>query len=291
MITRPRQYLLISTFCLLIVSCAHNQIASPENLVAQRANKFILSNMEIKFPDYAENTKELKNAMNLELGIDGPQSFEGARRVYLALAKEGNLLATVKLGEYFELGLGGKRDLELAREYYLAAASKDYHPAMNNLGLLLHVGPQESRDFDRAKYWYLKAAQRGDVFAFVNLSDLYQKLSTRTKKYDRERTLLSQLVINREIPRSLYTLGLNLTYGTGVDQDIETGERLLKKSRYWNNKCGDIKSEARRYSNIDSTQALESAVFYHRYYAEICDLQATTYLKLYVKFLNSKRAL
>lgn len=279
---------IILLFCTFsILSCSSNNntpTPNSENYISSQ--KSILKNIAIKFPDYAHNT-DIHKAVNFELGIGVLQDFNQSKKLYSALAKKGNLMAMVKMGEYYELGLGGEKNLDLAKNYYLQAANKNYSPAMNNLGLYNHIGSKKARNIKVAEYWYKKASDKGDTFSIINLAELEISKGNNVRNYHLTNQL-HQSVLKYKIPRSLSRLGYNLRKGLGVKKNIKRGKKLSTKSYYWNSYCGDIRSDARRNSNIKGRKAIERTIYLYRYYTEICDFSAASYIKLYSTRIDNK---
>jgi uncharacterized protein len=99
--------------------------------------------------------------------------YAESRRIFLALADEGDARAQFMMGTIYEQGLGVPQDLEAAARWYRLAADGGNASAQYNLGIFYQFGKGVPQDPAEAARWLLKAAEQGHGRAQNNLSTFY----------------------------------------------------------------------------------------------------------------------
>ena len=110
---------------------------------------------------------------------DGQRAFDAgryyeARRIWTALAEQGDPRAALGLGIVFDLGRGVPSDAATALGWYRAAAQGGIADAELNVGIMLDSGRGAVRDAAEAALWYARAAARGNHRAQYDLGQLYE---------------------------------------------------------------------------------------------------------------------
>ena len=101
------------------------------------------------------------------------KNYAQSRRIFHALADEGNVRAQFMMGTIYEQGLGVPKDLATAARWYRQAAEGGNPSAQYNLGVFYQFGKGVPKDAAEAARWYLKAANQGHGRAQNNLSTFY----------------------------------------------------------------------------------------------------------------------
>jgi TPR repeat protein len=96
-----------------------------------------------------------------------------SRRIFHALADEGDARAQFMMGTIYEQGLGVPMDLATAARWYRLAAEGGNPSAQYNLGVFYQFGKGVPKDPKTAAHWLLLAAEQGHGRAQNNLSTLY----------------------------------------------------------------------------------------------------------------------
>eukprot|EP00744_Colponema_vietnamica_P016525 GILI01023194.1.p1 GENE.GILI01023194.1~~GILI01023194.1.p1 ORF type:complete len:350 (+),score=53.21 GILI01023194.1:102-1052(+) len=97
--------------------------------------------------------------------------FGRALKLWSAAAKQGNVEAEVKIGDYHYWGLAGMEDYEKAAAHYRLASEQRNPQAMFNLGYLHHRGIGVKRDLHLAKRYYdLASSTSAEAYAPVTLA-------------------------------------------------------------------------------------------------------------------------
>jgi uncharacterized protein len=99
--------------------------------------------------------------------------YAESRRIFAALADEGDVRAEFMMGTIYEQGLGVPQDLEAAARWYRRAADGGNPSAQYNLGIFYQFGKGVPKDPTEAARWLLKAAEQGHGRAQNNLSTFY----------------------------------------------------------------------------------------------------------------------
>ena len=99
--------------------------------------------------------------------------YAESRRIFHALADQGDVRARFMMGTIYEQGLGVPADLATAARWYRLAADGGSASAQYNLGIFYQFGKGVPKDFKTAAHWLLLAAEQGHGRAQNNLSTLY----------------------------------------------------------------------------------------------------------------------
>lgn len=99
--------------------------------------------------------------------------YSESRRIFHALADEGDARAQFMMGTIYEQGLGVPMDLVTAARWYRLAAEGGNPSAQYNLGVFYQFGKGVPKDPKMAAHWLLLAAEQGHGRAQNNLSTLY----------------------------------------------------------------------------------------------------------------------
>ena len=93
-------------------------------------------------------------------GLDVPQDYQEAARLYRAAAEQGHLMAQYSLGGMYYTGQGVPQDYEEAIRWYQDCAEQGNVPAQNNLGWLYATAEELSfRDPNKAIEYAKKAVE------------------------------------------------------------------------------------------------------------------------------------
>src|SRR5215510_4891076 len=87
--------------------------------------------------------------------------YDGAGRLWEALAKEGHARAQFQLGMLYEHGTGLPQDNPTAVRWYRKAAEAGLPEAQLRLGLQYHWGTGVAKSRPDAMQWLLRAAEHG----------------------------------------------------------------------------------------------------------------------------------
>lgn len=99
--------------------------------------------------------------------------YAESRRIFHALAEQGDARAQFMMGTIYEQGLGVPKDLATAARWYRLAADGGNASAQYNLGVFYQFGKGVPKDPTLAAHWLLKAAEQGHGRAQNNLSTFY----------------------------------------------------------------------------------------------------------------------
>lgn len=89
-------------------------------------------------------------------------------------AERGNAAAQHNLGFIYERGVGVRRDPSTAINWYRRSAKQGHARAQWRLAALFRAGDGAPRDFDLAASWMRKAAEQGEPQAQEELGDMYR---------------------------------------------------------------------------------------------------------------------
>jgi hypothetical protein len=124
--------------------------------------------------------------------------YATALKVWLPLAKEGDVAAQTYVGEIYQKGLGVPPDYALAAEWYRRAADQRFERAQINLGYLYEKGLGVERDPALALHWYRQASGLSQAMAIDpgSLNDLARQevgqLQQEVERQKRETGLYQQ---------------------------------------------------------------------------------------------------
>ncbi|QEY26908.1 tetratricopeptide repeat protein [Neisseria zalophi] len=98
------------------------------------------------------------------------EAYEEAKQAALMFQKADQAYQAAFACHY---GLNRPQDYLLARKLYLQAAELHHSKAQTNLGMMYYNGQGVDNDPDQAAYWFEQAANQGDTIAQYNLACLY----------------------------------------------------------------------------------------------------------------------
>ena len=96
-----------------------------------------------------------------------------ARRLWSALAEEGDADAAFRLGMLYDTGVSVERDPVEAASWYQRAAVAGNLEAQHNLAVAYANGEGVEMDIKKALHWWKHAAQRGNADSQYNLGIVY----------------------------------------------------------------------------------------------------------------------
>lgn len=95
------------------------------------------------------------------------------RRLWLDLAKQGDIDAAYKMGMVYDTAMGVPRDAQLAVKWYQHAAQAGHLHAQHNLAVAYANGDGVDLDIHQAIDWWQKAANGGNADSQYNLGIVY----------------------------------------------------------------------------------------------------------------------
>jgi len=162
-----------------------------------------------------------------QMGIDGPQNYEQAARLYEQLANKGMPEAMNNLGFLYQHGFGVKQDEARAFELYKEAADRGLTKALTNLGFLYYSGLGVQTNLNKARDLFEKAAQAKDPTALSNLGWMYLKGEGVKPDPFRAMEMFAQAATQGR-PVARLNLGYMLEYSIGVPRDVEQSAKLYE---------------------------------------------------------------
>lgn len=103
---------------------------------------------------------------------------------YRRAAQAGHLHAQHNLAAAYANGDGVPADMQQAMQWWQRAARRGNRDSQYNLGIVYATGTRGvDRDIELAKYWWRRAALRGDPQAQFNLGTLYANTDGKTGRY------------------------------------------------------------------------------------------------------------
>jgi len=102
---------------------------------------------------------------------------KAAFEAYLALARDNNPQAELKVGLMLDEGLGAAKDCAAAGEWLKKAADAGLAQAQNALGDRSRFGRCAAKSYKEAMRWYLKAAYQNYPLAMRNLAAMFDSYS------------------------------------------------------------------------------------------------------------------
>jgi len=88
--------------------------------------------------------------------------YEKAAKLYVPLAKQGNVEAQYNLGMMYRAGRGVPRDVKEAGKWYRMAAEQGHPLAQFNLGWMYASGKGVPQDYVRSRMWFDIAIANAD---------------------------------------------------------------------------------------------------------------------------------
>lgn len=212
------------------------------------AGSMLLAALAVSGPAAAEDEFDLdaivrnpvignyKGYAEFKMGHYGP-----ARRIWEALAAQGNAEANFSLGLLHEDGLGTPPDMTRALAHYETAAWAGSGRAQYRLGLLYAAGARVPRDADKARHWLERAAAQGDQDAPRLLATLgtgpssardlvaEAEMAHAAGDYARTAQLLAGPAAAGE-PRALVRLAWMHEAGQGMPRNLDEAARLFRRA-------------------------------------------------------------
>lgn len=108
------------------------------------------------------------------------KNFREAFTWYKKAAEQGSLAAQNNLGVMYTEGTGTEKDDYQAFKWFEKAAEQGDDVAQYNLGVRYEVGRGVRQSNELAAFWYAKSAQKNYKKAQLNLSNVLNKLRTKT---------------------------------------------------------------------------------------------------------------
>jgi len=168
-----------------------------------------------------------------ECGIRGGEytaadraSLASATRIWLPLARAGDVEAQTNLGEIFEKGMGGAPQPDLAVQWYQLAADQGGVRAQINLGALYERGEGVPRDPAKAAELYRRAS--GLAAAQVAYVPLEEVASLRAERDTLARELEAERGERRRLEAELEALRNRLSRERSA---VEAGQQALEAAR------------------------------------------------------------
>ncbi len=96
-----------------------------------------------------------------------------ARRIWVALAEQGQPDAAYKLGMVYDSGIGVERDPARAAYWYRRAAEDGHLHAQHNLAVAYANGDGVELNFNKALNWWKRSAAAGNADSQYNLGIVY----------------------------------------------------------------------------------------------------------------------
>jgi len=169
----------------------------------------------------------LENLTNVAQEAFRNDQHQLARRVWVALADEGNSEAAYRLGMLYDTGTGVERDSVEAASWYQQAAEGGNLDAQHNLAVAYANGDGVELNISKAMHWWKSAAQRGNADSQYNLGIVYamgvhgiQKNLDNAKKWWRKAAIKGD-------PMAQYNLGT--IYANG-DNHVRS---YCEATRWW----------------------------------------------------------
>lgn len=145
-------------------------------MTARRAIKTSAADCRLRGGEYTES---------------GEATYASLMRIWLPLAKSGDLEAQTNLGEIFERGIGGPPQPDLALQWYRLAADKGFARAQVDLGSMYERGNGVPQDTAMAMEWYRRASGLAEMpvaaASVQELSRLRQERDTLSRQLEAER--------------------------------------------------------------------------------------------------------
>jgi|GEM_PF-1630593 len=208
---------------------------------------------------YSVENNEYQKAMNY---YDNKE-YKKAFKIFLNLAKEGNVSSQEFLGYMYEKGYGTDRDYKKAKEWYEKASNNgsiyakknlgmlyyfargvdlDYKKAMDYfleskddsvsqyyIGLIYYNGKGVTKDLEESLKWFLKSAEQGDVYSQEYVGYMYDY----GYGVDKDHIKAMEWYQKAADQGSAYGLnGLAIIYfnGKGIKQDREKASKLFEEA-------------------------------------------------------------
>lgn len=158
------------------------------------------------------------------------EEFQLARRLWLALAQQGEHDAAYRLGMLYDTGTGVTRDPSIAANWYQQAARDGHLDAQHNLAVAYANGEGVEMNITQAMYWWKRAAQRGNADSQYNLGIVYAMGVHGIKRnLDNAKKWWRKAAIKGD-PMAQYNLGTLYANGEGHVRSYCEATRWWEKS-------------------------------------------------------------
>ena len=102
------------------------------------------------------------------------KDYNGAAKVFLKLAEQGDAKAQLQIGYQYEFGEGVRQSHDEAVRWYRKSADQGNSVAQSNLGKMYEDGIGVREDWAEAVRWYRKSAEQGYAEGQFSLGRVYQ---------------------------------------------------------------------------------------------------------------------
>lgn len=181
-------------------------------------------------------------------------SVASATRIWLPLARAGDVEAQTNLGEIFEKGMGGAPQPDLAFQWYQLAAEQGGVRAQINLGALYERGEGAPRDPAKAAELYRRASGLSAAqVAYVPVEDV---ASLRAERDALARELEAERGERRRLEADLEALRARLSRERSA---VEAGQQALDAARQeLAQRAQSYETQRRQASDAAQLAALEA---------------------------------
>ncbi len=151
----------------------------------------------------------------------GRGDHEAAFKMWLVLARRGDVDAQFNVGTLYDNGFGVARDVEKAARWYARAADSKIAPAELALAHILKRGEATLRDDDQALRYLRSAAHRGSARAQFELGVAYERGIGVTQNYATTAVWYERAAA-QGLTEAIYNLATLFDEGLGVPKDHVT---------------------------------------------------------------------
>lgn len=156
-------------------------------------------------------------AGQFERGIYAAQQgdYAKARKLWVPLAKHGNVKAEYNLGLLYHQGLGVRKNDHFAVKWWRKAAAQGDAMAQTNLGNMYNFGLGVPLNYKEAAKWYQYAANKGNETAQYNIGFMYLKGNGKPRNYHKAMYWFRRAA-NRGDAYARFYIGFMYEHGQGV---------------------------------------------------------------------------
>jgi len=168
---------------------------------------YIFSLQLLLFTIICFNSTSRANDFDMALAAANKGDYETARRLWEALAEQGDILAEYNIGYMNFNGHGGVKNYKEAIKWYTLSALHGNNIARYTLGVIYENGDVIDKDYKLAEAWYQLAADEGYGKAQLNLGMLYMDNTGGIKNYNKGIKLIKLAAENGQL-KAYFNLGL-----------------------------------------------------------------------------------
>lgn len=174
---------------------------------------------------------DVKSQYDLGVAALERQDYATARRIFRALAEQGQADAQYALGVTYEQGEGVPQDDTLAVSWYRKAAEQGDASGQRALGFMYFNGRGVPQDHAAALNWYRKAAEQGEAEAQNAIGHMYSEgLGGVSQDYAAALSWYRKAA-EQGVARAQFTLGWRYRRGRqGVSRDYAAALNLYRKA-------------------------------------------------------------